>query len=103
MLTTRGVIKSLNNSQLVFGMFVTTMIIQAANNSIAPILALYVREIMNNSPQATFFSGVVAAIPGIATLFAAPMLGRVGDRVGSEKSSCLDLGLPFSFTFQWLS
>ncbi|AQW21721.1 MFS transporter [Lentilactobacillus curieae] len=85
MMTTRGVIKSLNNSQLVFGMFITTMIIQAANNSIAPILALYVREIMHNSPQTTFFSGVVAAIPGIATLFAAPALGRVGDRIGSDK------------------
>ncbi len=85
MLTTRGVVKSLGNAPLVFGMFVTTMIIQAANNSIAPILALYVREIMHNAPTTTFFSGVVAAVPGIATLFAAPILGRIGDRIGSDK------------------
>lgn len=85
MLSTRGVIKRLTNSKLVFGMFVTTMIIQAANNSIAPILALYVRQIMNNSPATTFFSGLVAAVPGIATLVAAPLLGKLGDRIGTDR------------------
>ncbi len=85
MLSTRGVIKRLTNSRMVFGMFVTTMIIQAANNSIAPILALYVRQIMHNSPTTTLFSGIVAAVPGIATLFAAPFLGKLGDKVGSDR------------------
>lgn len=85
MLNTRGVIGELANSKLVLGMFVTTMIIQAANNSIAPILALYVRQIMNNSPATTFYSGIVAAVPGIATLAAAPMLGRLGDRIGADR------------------
>lgn len=61
------------------------MIIQAANNSIVPILALYVRQIMNNSPATTFYSGIVAAVPGIATLAAAPMLGRLGDRIGADR------------------
>lgn len=85
MLSTRGVIKRLTNSKLVFGMFITTMIIQAANNSIAPILALYVRQIMNDSPATTFYSGIVAAVPGIATLAAAPMLGKLGDRIGTDR------------------
>ena len=85
MLNTRGVIGELANSKLVLGMFVTTMIIQAANNSIVPILALYVRQIMNNSPATTFYSGIVAAVPGIATLAAAPMLGRLGDRIGADR------------------
>ncbi|MFD1123795.1 multidrug efflux MFS transporter [Lentilactobacillus raoultii] len=85
MLSTRGVIKRLTNSKLVFGMFITTMIIQAANNSIAPILALYVRQIMNDSSATTFYSGIVAAVPGIATLAAAPMLGKLGDRIGTDR------------------
>ncbi|MCT2898790.1 MFS transporter [Lentilactobacillus buchneri] len=85
MLNTRGVIGELANSKLVLGMFVTTMIIQAANNSIVPILALYARQIMNNSPATTFYSGIVAAVPGIATLAAAPMLGRLGDRIGADR------------------
>ncbi len=53
MLDTKGVIGELGSAKLVFGMFVTTMIIQAANNSIVPILALYVRQIMDNSPATT--------------------------------------------------
>ncbi|EHO49592.1 transporter, major facilitator family protein [Lentilactobacillus kisonensis F0435] len=85
MLTTRGVVGELANAKLVFGMFVTTMIIQAANNSIVPILSLYVRQIMHNSPATTFYSGIVAAVPGIATLFAAPLLGRVGDQIGTDR------------------
>ncbi|GHP13141.1 MFS transporter [Lentilactobacillus fungorum] len=85
MLNTKGVIGELANAKLVFWLFTTTMIIQAANNSIVPILSLYVRQIMNNSPATTFYSGIVAAVPGIATLFAAPLLGRVGDRIGTDR------------------
>lgn len=85
MLDTKGVIADLKAPKLVFGMFITTMIIQASNNSISPILSLYVRQIMHNSAQATFFSGVVASIPGISTLIAAPRLGKLGDRIGAEK------------------
>lgn len=85
MLNTKGVIGELTNAKLVFWMFTTTMIIQAANNSIVPILSLYVRQIMNNSPTTTFYSGIVAAVPGIATLFAAPLLGRIGDRIGTDR------------------
>jgi len=79
------VIKVLNRPKLIFGMFITTMIIQASNYSISPILSLYVRQIMNNSPSVTFFSGIVAAVPGISTLIAAPRFGALGDKIGTEK------------------
>lgn len=84
MLSTSQVVKVLKNPKLIIGMFVTTLIIQASNNSISPILALYVREIMPHGSAVTFYSGIVAAIPGVATLFAAPRLGRLGDRFGTE-------------------
>ncbi len=78
-------IKVLKRPKLIFGMFITTMIIQASNYSISPILSLYVRQIMNNSPSVTFFSGIVAAVPGISTLIAAPRFGALGDKIGTEK------------------
>lgn len=84
-LSTKQVISELSNVKLIFGMFLTTLIIQASNFSISPILSLYVKEIMHNSPQVTFYSGIVAAVPGIATLFAAPKLGALGDRIGTSK------------------
>lgn len=84
-LSTRAVIKSLKSPQMIFGMLLTTLIIQASNNSITPIISLYVRELMHHSGNVTFVSGIIAAVPGIATMVAAPKLGELGDRVGTER------------------
>lgn len=45
MLHAREVIGSLKSPRLVLSLFVTTMIIQVATGSIAPILTLYVRDL----------------------------------------------------------
>lgn len=84
MLSSKEVLGVVHHPKLILGMFITTLIIQASNMSISPILSLYVREIMPKGSAITLFSGVVAAIPGVATLFAAPQLGRLGDRIGTE-------------------
>lgn len=70
---------------MIFGMLLTTLIIQASNNSITPIISLYVRELMHGNGNVTFTSGIIAAIPGIATMAAAPKLGALGDRIGTER------------------
>lgn len=44
----REVVTSLKNPKLVLSLFVTTLIIQVATGSIAPILTLYVRELAGN-------------------------------------------------------
>lgn len=80
-----GVIKTLRSPQLIFGLLLTTLIIQAANNSINPIVSLYVRQLMHNRGNFTFVSGIVAALPGIATFLAASRLGLLGDRIGTQK------------------
>ncbi|MEE6657925.1 multidrug efflux MFS transporter [Pediococcus acidilactici] len=84
-LTAKDVVHKLNRPQAVFGMFITTMIIQASNNSIAPIISLYVKELMHNGAGVTMVAGLIAAIPGIANMLAAPRLGELGDRIGTEK------------------
>ena len=48
MLNGKQVFATLTKPRLVLGLFVTTMIIQVATGSIAPILTLYVREISGN-------------------------------------------------------
>lgn len=80
-------LKHLKYPQLIIGMFVTTLIIQASNNSISPILSLYVRELIpkNQLSHLALISGIVAAMPGIATLIAAPKFGALGDRIGSQR------------------
>ncbi|ADG41354.1 MULTISPECIES: MFS transporter [Leuconostoc] len=73
------------DKRLIVGLFITTMLIQTVNTSINPIISLFVRELMNHASNTTFIAGVVAAMPGIATVIAAPTFGRVGDHVGTAR------------------
>lgn len=87
MLSAREVFSSLQNPKLVLSLFVTSLIIQVATGSIAPILTLYVRDLAGNVSNIAFISGMIASVPGIAALMSAPRLGRLGDRIGPERSS----------------
>ncbi|MHC5247297.1 multidrug efflux MFS transporter [Enterococcus sp. LJL90] len=93
MLPAKQIFKELKYPHLIIGMFITTMIIQASNNSISPIISLYIRQLLGGG-NVTLVSGIIASIPGIATLIAAPRFGRLGDRIGSEK--ILGIGLIFA-------
>ncbi|MBK4117908.1 multidrug efflux MFS transporter MdtG [Pluralibacter gergoviae] len=85
MLRARAVFASLKSPRLVLSLFVTTLIIQVATGSIAPILTLYVRELAGNVSNIAFISGMIASVPGVAALLSAPKLGKLGDRIGPEK------------------
>ena len=85
MLHAREVIGSLKSPRLVLSLFVTTMIIQVATGSIAPILTLYVRDLAGGVSNIAFISGMIASVPGAAALLSAPRLGKLGDRIGPEK------------------
>ena len=80
-----GVIKSLRSPHLIFCLLLTTLIIQAANNSINPIVSLYVRQLLNGHDNVVFISGVIAALPGIATFLVASRFGALGDKIGTHK------------------
>ena len=85
MLHVKEVFGSLKNRELVLSLFVTTLIIQVATGSIAPILTLYVRDLAGNISNIAFVSGMIASVPGVAALICAPRLGKLGDRIGPEK------------------
>ncbi|MEE8824585.1 tetracycline resistance protein, class B [Lentilactobacillus sunkii] len=86
--------KGIKHKRVVWAMIISSMLIMAATTSINPIISLFVKELMHNHGNVAFTSGVVAALPGIATIFAAPYLGRLGDHIGPEK--ILLAGLIFS-------
>ncbi|CQD33749.1 multidrug efflux MFS transporter MdtG [Yersinia mollaretii] len=85
MLNGRQVFNSLKNPKLILSLFITTMIIQVATGSIAPILTLYVRELAGDIHNLAFVSGMIASVPGVAALMSAPRLGKLGDRIGPER------------------
>ncbi|PCS00355.1 MFS transporter [Lactococcus fujiensis] len=76
--------KHLANKNMLIGMFITTMVIQIVNTSINPIMALFVREINHSNVSTTLLVGIIAALPGISTIIAAPRFGKLGDKIGPQ-------------------
>ncbi len=84
-LSGRDVFRSLDNPKLMICLFFTTMVIQMCNGSVNPVLTLFVRELAPTAENIAFLSGFIAALPGISALISAPRLGRLGDRIGTQR------------------
>ncbi|MBJ7652006.1 multidrug efflux MFS transporter [Weissella confusa] len=93
----KEVFQMLKFPKLTIVLFTTTLIIQMVNQSISPIVALFVRELNHGAPSTTFLAGLVAAMPGIATMIAAPRFGRIGDRIGMNRMIMIGFALAFIF------
>lgn len=85
MLSGKKVFEAIKYPGLIISLFITTMVIQVSSNSVNPILTLYVRELAGNVSNVAFISGVIASVPGVAALIAAPRLGKWGDKIGTER------------------
>ncbi|RMC48119.1 MFS transporter [Lactobacillus sp. ESL0225] len=79
------IMHTLPHVKLIAAMFVTTLLVQAANMSIDPIVSLYVKSMMPNSKNIAFVAGIVAATPGLGTLLAASKIGHKMDEIGPLK------------------
>ncbi|MBD5069922.1 MAG: multidrug efflux MFS transporter [Lactobacillus sp.] len=87
----KEIFRQLENKNLIFTMFVTTLFVQSALMSIAPIVSLLVKSLMHGAGNVSLASGIVAAMPGFGTLLVASRLGVKMDSVGPLK--ILTLGL----------
>jgi len=83
--SSRNPLAAFQNPRLILVMLCSTAIVQFGNASIAPIISLYVRELMHYRGPITVVAGIIAALPGISNIFCAPRLGRYGDEHGSGK------------------
>lgn len=63
----KEVFLSLKNPGLIISLFITTMMIQIASNSVNPILTLYVRDLAGNAQNIAFISGMIASVGGCGT------------------------------------
>ncbi|TPR19483.1 MFS transporter [Apilactobacillus timberlakei] len=88
-------------AQILFGMFLTTLFIQATNNSISPILSLYVKQLDPNSTNIALVAGIIQALNGVAMISIAPFFGKLGDRIGSHQ--ILKFGILFSILIFFLT
>lgn len=94
LLSTREIFSAIEHKNILIGLFITSLIIQVAVQSIAPILTLYIRELTGNSANLLLISGVIVSLVGVSAMISSPILGRLGDKFGNHRM--LVLGLLFN-------
>ena len=104
-LSGRAVFASLPYPALVISLFFTTLVIQLCNGSISPILALFIKSMAPDSNNIAFLSGLIASVPGISALISAPRLGKLGDRIGTERilMATLICAVVLFFAMSWVT
>lgn len=85
MLTMKQLFEKMTNSQVVIGLFITSLILQIGITSISPILTLYIRQLSDDTGNVLFVSGMIVSIAGVSAIISSPILGRLGDRIGNHK------------------
>ncbi|MBK4715804.1 MULTISPECIES: multidrug efflux MFS transporter [Tenebrionibacter/Tenebrionicola group] len=84
-LSAKALFASLAHRRLIFSLFITSLVIQLGNGSVGPILALFIKDMSQDSGNIAFISGLIAAVPGVSALLSAPRLGKLGDRIGTAR------------------
>lgn len=104
-LSGKAVFASLSHPALVISLFFTTMVIQLCNGSIGPILALFIKSMVPDSSNIAFLSGLIASVPGISALISALRLGKLGDRIGTERilMATLIFAVVLFFAMSWVT
>lgn len=104
-LSGKAVFASLPYPTLIISLFFTTLVIQLCNGSISPILALFIKSMAPDSNNIAFLSGLIASVPGISALISAPRLGKLGDRIGTERilMATLICAVVLFFAMSWVT
>lgn len=82
--------QKMKHKKMLFGLFITSMIIQTAAQSISPILPLYIRS-LGQKDNITFVSGLIVSAMGISSVLSASFMGKLGDRIGNHRLMLLAL------------
>lgn len=73
------------DTTLLITMFVTSFILTLALYSIEPIITVYVTQLSRNSSHVALVAGMAFSASGLASIIAAPRLGKLSDKVGPQK------------------
>lgn len=93
------IVKGFPNTRFVVWILIISVALQIMNNSINPLITLYVKELMGNSGNISVVSGLVAAMPGIGMVLVSPWFGRFGDKYGTGKVLTIGFIMAILFIF----
>ncbi len=71
--------------QSIAAMFITTLMMQMALMSIEPIVTVYIKQLSSHEHYIALVSGIAFSAPGIASILASPLLGKISDHSGPPK------------------
>ena len=83
--------RRLPQRNVILGVFLTTVLLHFSLTCVAPLLTVYIQEIAGNIDHLAIISGTVFSAAGFASMLFASRLGKLADRIGSERIlfSCL--------------
>lgn len=84
LISTKEVFEKIEKPSLLFGLFLTTLILQLGITSISPILTLYIQELGSGRDNILFISGLIVSVAGVSAFISSPFLGKLGDRFGNQ-------------------
>lgn len=79
-------------------LYSVTFVMQFSILSSMPLIPLFVQELHGSGQMLAFYAGLVGSVTGFSNMIASPLLGRLGDRLGSQRILAIALigtGLAF--------
>lgn len=70
---------------LVLAMILTAFLVLVANMSIEPILTLFIGQLVDDASRIALMAGIVISATALGSMLAAPVIGRLGDRIGAQR------------------
>jgi MFS family permease len=70
---------------LTITLFVTFFVLAVALYSVEPIITVYITQISHNTSHIALLAGMAFSASGLATILAAPRLGKLSDQIGAQK------------------
>lgn len=80
----KDVIKKIFNHRILITVMIIALLIQVANFSIQPLLALYVSQ-LSKAGSVAFLAGMAFSATGFGNLLMTRQWGKLGDKIGHEK------------------
>ncbi len=84
-LSIREVWDRIPEKSLTVTMFVTFFIMTVALYSVEPIVTVYITQLSKNASHIALLAGLAFSASGLANIIAAPLLGKLSDKIGPQK------------------
>ncbi len=78
-------LRQLTRAPAMAALVMVLLLSQFGVQAIAPIVTIFIQEMIGSRPDIATLSGLAFSASGIAGVFAVPLLGRMSDRIGERK------------------